>query len=101
MIYLEKIFKREDGTKYQIRASVWLDHSAPVYDIDNVYKRIPRKKNWIPVYAFDADYTWRCLSIADRQRFRHEKYLEFVTASEINETFEELWNNLRPTQFLG
>lgn len=98
---LEKIFKREDGTQYKIMARVYVDpHSEANYDIE-VIKCLPRKRAWFAVHNFDSDYIYRAMNKRNRENFRYKKYLEVVTAEEIELTLLELWNTLKPTKFYG
>ena len=94
---IEKVFKREDGTKIKIDAYVWLGSGRDeVNYVWDVRKCEPRKRTWKEVYNFDGDYIWRAMDLAERRETTVKKYLEFVTKEEVNESLNELWEKLKP-----
>lgn len=94
----EKIIIREDGTKIKIVASIWIDFRStePNYKFD-LEILPPKKRKWIYAhYNIENDYAWRALNMKDREAYKNGKYLEIVTKDEVNETFNELWQKLKP-----
>lgn len=94
----EKIFKREDGKQYQIS----IDCHLSEYSADKgmrysatVWYRDKGKKKWLSLIDRD-NYTWRKLSMKEREEDNFNKYLEHVTREEMQEVAIELWNKLKP-----
>ncbi len=94
----EKIIRREDGSRIKIEVSVYMDGfggGKPKYRF-HVSSCEKGKRTFKNVYNFDRDYTWRALKMDDRLIYSQNKYLEHVSAEEVNQAFLELWEMLKP-----
>lgn len=82
----EEIIKREDGTRYKIVVSIgmtYYSHSKPYYSIE-LYTKGKNKRKWVNfTWEIVNNYSYRKLSLEDRNKFLLEKYLEVVTKEEI------------------
>src|SRR5690606_32328719 len=95
---LEKIYKREDGSKAKVIASFYADFRDSKWSFEVEYCE-PRKRTWkSPVD--NNGYEYRRLSMEDRAVFSRVNYLKYVSKQEVFETMTELWNNLKPSDGL-
>jgi hypothetical protein len=92
----ETILKREDGTKISIEVTLWVDMRHDATWRIQVSKCPPRKRTYTYVNNTD-DYTWRKLTIPEREKATMAEYLKHVTAEEILAAKIDLWNALKPT----
>ena len=94
----EKELARENGTKYRIQVRARTEwHSDSIHYAVGVFQKEKGKRTWCNLHNSD-DYAWRRLQNEDRAKYEMGKYLEHVTASEIQEVKLELWEKLKPTQ---
>lgn len=92
----EKIFTRPDGTKIKVVASYYSDWRTQKWDYEVEYC-LPKKRTWIsPVDT--NDYTWRKLSMPEREIENKKKYCELASVGEIMETQIELHKLIAPPQ---
>lgn len=86
----EKIFKRDDGSKVRLTASLcsWQVHYEAVWRFE-CYQCGPRKRTWADVVDTDS-YQWRRLSPDDRLKSEMRDILKYVAKEEIRETMREL-----------
>lgn len=92
----ETILKRSDGTKVSIRVSLWVDiREEYKWDV-SVAICAPRKRSYHYVNNTD-DYTWRKLSLPEREKATMNEYLKVVTTEEILAAKIDLWNAIKPT----
>lgn len=91
----ETILKREDGTKISIHVSLWVDmRFGGIWKV-TVAICPPRKRSYSYVSKSD-DYSWRTLSLEDRETATMAEYLKHVTAEEILAAKIALWNAIKP-----
>jgi len=90
----EKLLKRSDGSKIKIRVRFWIRTIYPMYDVEVLICE-PRKRTFYNVYSSD-DWSYRKLSMEEREKYVYEKQLEHVTEDEIMEAKMEMWNILKP-----
>lgn len=93
---LELIHKREDGSKVKIIARCWMGGISDMmqYEID-VVRQPPGKRKFFDVVDTD-DYSYRKLSLPDRQTERLRLQLQYVTREEMLEAKLKLWHMLKP-----
>lgn len=94
----EKVFKREDGTRYMVR--VWLViHSMSreefVWRVD-VLRCKPKGRTWYSVVNTD-DYAFRAIPFKDQPAAAEKEYLKVVAKEELLAAKTELWEKLKPT----
>lgn len=86
----EKIFKREDGTRYKIWVKLEVDtYRVFPYWVFWVHKCEPRKRLFGSVIPHDYRYPIDYSS-------NESVYLQHVTPEEVLETKLELWNLIKP-----
>ena len=71
---MEKIYRREDGSRVKVVVNPWIDYNDVKYRLD-VYTSQPRKRTYINVEDTN-DFTWRRLSMEDRRKHTFEKQLD-------------------------
>ena len=91
---MNKIYKREDGSRAQIRARFYTQGSYLNYIIDCT-KCEKGKRKFVPVVDHD-DYSWRRLDANQRADEDMRRNLTIVTKEEIQEVCEMLWSTLKP-----
>lgn len=92
----ETILKRADGTKISIHVSLYVDNRNDCIWKVTVAICHPRKRSYSYVSKGD-DYSWRRLSMEDREKATMAEYLKHVTAEEILAAKIDLWNAIKPT----
>ena len=91
---MNKIYRREDGSRVQIRARFYTQGSYLNYHVD-CSKCEKGKRKFIS--AVDHyDYSWRALDAAGRANEDMRRNLTIVSKKEIQEVCEMLWNSLKP-----
>ena len=92
----QKIFIREDGTKFKIVARLWVETIGDIHNYNiSVWECKPKKKKWVNVINTD-DYRYRNIPMGNRKEYERKLFLAFVTTEEILSTKIELWNKLKP-----
>lgn len=89
-----KLLKREDGTHYKITASFYMSCSIPIWGV-TVWRKEKGKRTWVNIVDNNS-WSYRSLSMIEREKFSAEKCLEHVTADEILSAKIELWEKLKP-----
>ena len=93
-----KIFKREDGSKVELTASLFVDHIGQEARWSfTVAIQPPRKRTWFGVFDTN-DWNYRKLAMSERRDFEINKYLNYVSPAEILEVQTELWEKIKPTK---
>lgn len=93
----EKIIKKENGDKVNIKVTFWMNHEQPKYD---VFLTVCQKgKRLFKIVFSQDDYEYRVLSMGDRVGYKMKKYLEHVTEEQIYQAKIECWNKLKPANF--
>lgn len=92
---LEKIFKKEDGSRVKVivQYSSWADRPSYIVTVLTCEKG---KRKFIEVDC-DQDPGYRDASMAVRRIHRMNKYLLYVAGAEIMEVCNELHTKLAPT----
>lgn len=92
----EKIFKRDDGTKVRVTASMQTRFydDGPFYTID-VETCLKGKRKWTMAYSMDG-YDFRSMKGQDRALFILQSQLKHCTVQEMQEVKLELWEKLKP-----
>ena len=92
----ERIYKKEDGSRYRITVSFHTNSYDPDFGIWNMEVCVcaPGKRKFEPVVDVD-DYRYRCLSAEDRERFRRDKMMECIPEEWVRETQEEIIDKIR------
>lgn len=93
----EKILKRKDGTRVKIYISVSLSFDGIVYRSD-VRICEKGKRTWKPVTDSDS-YSYRKLSMRDREIKDLENQLTMISGDELLEAKLEAWQRLKPANF--
>lgn len=95
---LEKIFKREDGSKVKLVVAFFTTNysSEPVKYRVNVYKCAPNKRIYYAVTDTN-DYEWRKLSMVERSIANMKQSFQFVTKQELLDACNECLELCRPT----
>lgn len=93
----EKVFKRENGTQYQIMVELHIDsiRESSQWKVQ-CWCRDKGKRNWLSLPDTLHDYAFRALSMEEREKHRNNNILRFVTAEEIMSVKLELWNLIKP-----
>lgn len=97
---IEKIFKRPDGSKIKVSAS--LTSFGYNYDLKwrfNIWQQLPGKKKWLNPIDTDG-YSYRRLSMQEREDFEEIEKLKFATPEEILEVQLELWELIKPQKLV-
>lgn len=92
---MEKIIKREDGTRYEIK----VEHTS--YGFWNVWVSMcePKKRTFKRIVTCN-DYGYRNVSFGnERENYIMSKYLEHVTEDEIRDTINEAAELLKCEKF--
>lgn len=84
---MEKILKREDGSKIKINVYISVD-TFRVFKRISVYRCEPGKRTFKDVHDSD-DYRWRSLNPEERDEAILSSQLEYVTKDEINSLIKE------------
>lgn len=90
----EKNFVTEKG-RVTISVFVWLSHSKAEWRINSVMLTPPKKRKAHSVSSHDS-YEYRRLNEPERRAFELRIFLDYVTKEQINETFTEAWEKLKP-----
>lgn len=88
--------KRENGDRYQIKASFCAKGvmNAPEYYVDVLW--CPKgKRKFVDVHSTDS-YEWRRLDNPGRGAYKLAKQLQHVTADEIDSAKLACWELLKP-----
>lgn len=95
----KRVLKRSTGVKVQINVCLQIDHLRDIatYRLVGVYIKQPRKHKWELVLD-PNNWEYRQLSLEGRDDFEMQTYLQHVTIQEIDETVEQLYENLHPTR---
>ncbi len=97
-MYHDKIIQLENGDKVKINVSFYLNHYTPVYGITlYICKKGKRKFDELKFESYD----YRSLSMEARKEYRDKKHLEFISAAQILEAKNELWQKLSPSASEG
>ena len=94
---IEKIIKRDGGKRVKICVSVHVEH----YRGNEIeYKTFvlsceKGKRTW-KGSCDRNDYTFRRLSMDDRNKFEYESQFNLVTIEELNSAKLELWHKIKP-----
>lgn len=91
---LEKIIKREDGSRVRIIASIYNSYQKIKYETC-VHICEKGKRTWRGVYDTD-NFMYRRLNTEDREKFILEAQLKAVTEDELFDAKLDLWNMIRP-----
>lgn len=91
-----KNIKLPDGRKVNIYVRISLSFLKPEYVV-TVSVCDAGKRKFKPIDPSN-NYSFRVLSLDDRQQYLMERYLEIVTAEQIHEAKLELWEKLKPTK---
>lgn len=97
----EKIIKRNDGSRVKIEVSVYFDpyySNKPVYRFQSSECKKGKRKFISPHSS--NDYAWRSLSSKDRVAYQEKKYLSLCTLQEVNTAYIELWQILKPKEYI-
>ena len=92
----EKIFKAEDGSRYQVVVEV-SDSSItrPRYDVD-VYVCAPRKRTFVDVSPrYRDDWKWRQMSIEQQHQLRIKEIKNAVPKEWIEQVLTQLLDEIR------
>jgi hypothetical protein len=92
-MYHEKLVKKENGDKINIRVNFWLSYDKPNYTIDLFICKKGKRKFYN--LSFDG-YEYRILSQEERLIYRTNKFREYVSDELILEAKKELHNLLKP-----
>lgn len=90
----EKIFKREGGNRVKIVAEYIQGHRIKSYSF-YVLTCEKRKRTWKGIVDSDC-YSFRALSMSERAEYKKKKSLEVATKEEVNQTYLELWEKMKP-----
>ena len=97
---IEKIFKRDDGSRVKIKCNwheintIGFDNNQINYDFEVFY--CPHKKKVFIDTLDREDYEYRRLDIKEKKKWKLKKALEYVNHREIYEVMLELWESLKP-----
>lgn len=91
---MNKIYRREDGSRVMIRARFYTQGSYLAYTVE-CSKCEKGKRKFIPV-ADHNDYSWRRLDAKGRADEDMRRNLTIVSGEEIQEVCEMLWLSLKP-----
>lgn len=94
----EKVITRPDGRKIKIAVTFWFDSvKGACYDLFIMVCE-PRKRTFLCVVDTDS-HSFKSVPFGgkEREKYKLEKYLQFVTLIEIQTAKEELWQLLKPT----
>lgn len=93
----EKIFKNNNEGRLKIVCSVYLEFHRSVKWNVTIYICKKGKRTWKDIIDTD-NYSFRALSIEDRQKFIKQKNIEIAGIDRINETMLELWQMMKPKE---
>ena len=91
---MNKIYKREDGSRVQIRARFYTQGSYLTYLVDCSKCEKGKRKFISPVNH--NDFSWRHLDANGRANEDKRRNLTIVSKEEIQEVCEMLWSSLKP-----
>lgn len=97
MIRHEKIFKRDDGTRYNIGVAFSVTTSNPIWYF-SVTRCLPNKRKF-ETFIDEDSYQYRMLRIEERKLSYKLEALNYITKDEILEVMNELHQSLKPTHF--
>lgn len=89
---IEKLFKREDGSKTRLIVRIGIDFWDVYRQIDVMH--CPAGKRIFSNVHNTDNYSWRKLNAEDRKKAILDLQLEYVTEQEINEACLELSNKI-------
>lgn len=92
----ETILKRDNGDKYKITVSVFVDMMKHYWSF-GVYHCPAGKRKFTSVCDTGESLTLKRLPKDQQQTIAEEKYLQHVTAAEVQAAKLELWNQIKPT----
>lgn len=95
---LEKIINREDGTKYQLIITAYLDsyRNNPIeYKLQLHYKG-KGKRIWKSVPTELSDFQIRKLEMQERIKYHYDNMFRFVSKEEVYQAKLELWEQMKP-----
>lgn len=90
---IEKIYKKEDGTKYKVTVDFYTTSFNQKWDVTAEVCQ-PGKRKFTPIVN-ENDYRYRALSMEDRVKFAHKKLTEHIPVEWIRETQMELVEKIR------
>lgn len=92
---MEKIYKREDGSKVKLTSRLLILTGKPRYDIEvSLCAKGKRKFNVVN----RDDYVYRTYDLETRRKAMLHEYKKHVTDEEIREVCELEWKTLMPTK---
>jgi hypothetical protein len=93
---IEKVIKREDGSKVRITATINQTYNKLTYETW-VHVCGKGKRSWVGVYSTD-DFSFRRLDSKGREAFVESKQLLHVTKLELYQARLELWESIKPQE---
>jgi len=90
----EKILRRDDGLRVKVISKL-IQYSNKAEYKQYVLVCQKRKRTWISPTDTN-NYTYRRLSMEDREKRRVAEMKEFVSETELSCALVELWENLKP-----
>ena len=93
---VEKIIKRDDGSRIKLDVSVGNYNFQNKFKYD-IYVSVCKKgkRTFTGSYSSDS-FSYRCLNHDDRQKYILESQLKLVSEKEIYDAQIELWQMLEP-----
>jgi hypothetical protein len=92
---IEKIYKKEDGSKVKLIVKFRLSHSnTSSYSIE-VYYCAPTKRKYNQITRDDWEY--KNLSMEDRRNAIMEKCMKYITEDQLYSACHLAWDKMKPT----
>ena len=91
-----KIFKDEDGSRYEIEIEICGSYSEKSINRMEVYKCEPGKRKFIPIASeYSDDWRYRSMSTEDQKAYRKKMFKDVVKYSWFISTLDELLDKMR------
>lgn len=94
-----KVFKRQDGSRVRIDISVYLDGISSKIEYLVSASQCPPNKRTFSNFVDKEHHEFRKLSMAERRAYALKIVQENCSKEEISETFNELMELMKPTEF--
>lgn len=99
-ITAERIFRRDDGSRVKVMVRFKSHTYTGAEYVSEVLTCKKGKRTWEEVFD-GGDYSYRCLSLKDRQKSREESMLKAASVAEIIAVSNDLYNKLKPIKVVG
>lgn len=91
-----KIFKAEDGTKYEIVVEVYSSFSEKAINDMQVYVCEPGKRKFrVIAHRYSDEWEFRKLSTEQQHEYRKNAYMKVVKREWLEEVLDELLNKVK------